>query len=153
MDTIKTSQIIYACVAGLCLFAIAMGVNRFSYAPIVPFLVNHHWATNPQAGYIGSANFLGYFLGAYGGHKLTRFFSIGKVILSMLVLSIIASALCAFNFGFIWLSLWRGVVGIIAGGIMVLTPTMILANIPGNKKGLVSGVMFAGIGVGIAGTS
>ena len=150
MNISKTSSVLYACIAGSCLFAIAMGVNRFSYAPIIPFLVNNHWLNNPQAGYVGSANFLGYFLGAYAAHKLTHFVSIHKIMLGVLVISVLASVLCVFNFGYIWLGLWRLVVGFVAGVIMVLTPTVILSNVTDQQKGLISGIMFAGIGIGIA---
>ncbi len=147
------AHIIYACIAGFSLFIIAMGINRFSYAPIIPYLVNSHWLTTPQGGYVGSANFLGYFLGAYSTHKLTRYFSIKKIMIVVLIISVIASTLCMINFGYIWLSIWRLVVGIVAGIIMVLTPTIILENMADKSKAIISGIMFSGIGIGIALTS
>lgn len=153
MTVNKYSSIAYACVAGLCLFVIAMGINRFSYGPIIPFLINEHWVTSSQAGYIGSLNFLGYFIGAYIAHKLTYFIQLNKIILYMLAFSVLASTLCTFNFGYIWLGLCRFILGIVSGTIMVLTPTIILHRIAHEKKGLVSGIMFAGIGLGISGTS
>ncbi|OAJ33266.1 YbfB/YjiJ family MFS transporter [Piscirickettsia salmonis] len=153
MTVNKYNSIAYACIAGFCLFVIAMGINRFSYGPVIPFLINEHWVTNSQAGYIGSLNFFGYFIGAYISHKLICFIQSNKIILYMLVFSVVASILCVFNFGYMWLGLCRFILGIVSGIIMVLTPTIILHRIAHDKKGMVSGIMFAGIGLGIAGTS
>lgn len=146
-------NLLYSAIAGFSLFVIALGINRFSYNPIVPFLVTAHWATNSEAGYIGTANFLGYFLGAFIAQKLTRLMSHQKILACSLVVSVIASLLCVLNLGYIWLSFLRLIVGMIAGAIMVLSPSIILQNLDDAKKSFVSGVMFSGIGVGIASTS
>ncbi|MCP4474589.1 MAG: site-specific recombinase [Gammaproteobacteria bacterium] len=38
-------SVIYAAIAGLCLFVISIGLNRFAYTAIIPCLINHHWTT------------------------------------------------------------------------------------------------------------
>lgn len=140
---------LYACLSGLCLFIIAIGINRFSYAAILPYLVNEHWLTLAQAGYVGSANYLGYFLGALLGNKLIKHFSMRSVLVVVLFLSLGGSVLSIFNLGFVWLLILRCVVGLTAGILMVLSPTVILAGIHDNHKHFVSGLMYAGIGIGI----
>lgn len=146
-------KLIYPCLAGLALFSIAMGVNRFSYTPIIPFLISHHWASGSQAGYIGSANFFGYFIGVYLARRLLTYLTMSNLAAAALLASIVAAALCTLQINYLWISAWRLCLGATAGILMVLSPTIILHDITLRYRGLVSGIIFAGVGVGIAATS
>ncbi len=49
---------------GLIALAAGMGIGRFVYTPVLPFMEEALGLTKPQAGIIASVNFLGYLLGA-----------------------------------------------------------------------------------------
>ena len=49
---------------GLIALAAGMGIGRFVYTPVLPFMEEALGLTKPQAGVIASVNFLGYLLGA-----------------------------------------------------------------------------------------
>ncbi|WP_298773352.1 YbfB/YjiJ family MFS transporter [uncultured Shewanella sp.] len=150
MSLFQSKTNVYNIFAGFCLFLLALGINRFAYTPVIPFLINEHWLTNAQAGYIGSANFLGYFLGALIAPRLNIRFNTSNLMLGLTVLSLIAATLCIVKLGFWWLTTWRLILGFNGGAIMILAPSLILSHLPDNHKAIVSGFIFAGIGTGTA---
>lgn len=103
---------IYAAIAGMCCIFVGLRLGRFAYTPMVPALVNHHWLSIDGAGYLGSFNFLGYFIGAITVKRLLRLASSEVIIkVSLLLLSISLMA-CAWNEGYVWLNVWRFLAGI-----------------------------------------
>ncbi len=136
------------CVAGLCLFIVAMGINRYAFTPIMPFLVHYQWANTPQAGYIGAANFFGYFVSVCFSQKIAQHCSRKNILLFSLVGSVAAVLLCSLNWGYAWQISWRFVAGFLSGMLMIFAPAVILDGIPYHKKALVSSIAFTGVGIG-----
>ena len=54
---------------GLLALAAAIGIGRFVYTPILPFMLEALGWTKAQAGFVASANFLGYLLGAFAATR------------------------------------------------------------------------------------
>ena len=57
--------------AGLLSLAVAIGIGRFAYTPILPYMTAGLALGKPEAGPIASANFPGYPLGAMAVSGLT----------------------------------------------------------------------------------
>ena len=130
MRSMQTNSIPYACLAGLALYFIAMGSCRYCYPPALPLMVSEHWATLSQAGYLGSANFLGFLLGVIGCVIAARYVKRSQLVLVIIMVAVITNLLTAWNLGFLWLLIWRFVNGLCGGALMVLAPSLIFASVP-----------------------
>lgn len=138
----------YAAISGLCALLIGIGLCRFAYTPLITELIDQKWITKSGAGYLGSINFLGYIFGAILGQRLNRYLKVSFLIRTNLLLSIVSLGLCAWNFGFWWFAFWRFLAGVTGAMLMVLTPSVVLKNVPVEYKGRVAGIVFTGLGLG-----
>jgi predicted MFS family arabinose efflux permease len=68
----------------------------------------------------------------------------------MMVLASLCCFACPTPVSFIWFFGWRFLAGVTGGVIMVLAASTILPHIAPGKRGLVGGVIFAGVGLGVA---
>src|SRR6478609_753346 len=50
--------------SGQLALAVAIGIGRFAFTPILPMMVDDAGLSVAQGGWLASANYLGYFLGA-----------------------------------------------------------------------------------------
>ena len=128
---------------------VGMGLGRFSYTAMVPALVEAGGMTAVEAGHIGMVNLIGFMLGAAVSAMLLRIGSARRVLTVAIVLSGVALAASALPYGFAWLALWRGVVGITTGITMVLSLALIAATAPERKRPVAASFMFAGVGMGV----
>lgn len=144
------ARALFATLAGLCGSLVAIGLARFAYTPLIPSLIQAHWFTSSQAVTLGAANFAGYLAGALIGRPLASALS-NRTALRMLMAVVTAAFFaCAFPLSVSWFFAWRLLSGISGGAIMVLVATSILPHIPAARRGFVSGMIFLGLGLGIA---
>jgi predicted MFS family arabinose efflux permease len=141
---------LYAMLAGLCASLVAIGLARFAYTPLIPALIAAKWFAPADAVYLGAANLSGYLAGALLARRLAA--HIGGVVSLriMMVLASLCCIACATPLSFTWFFGWRVLSGLSGGVIMVLAASTILPHTPASKRGLVGGVIFAGVGLGIA---
>ena len=138
--------------AGLCASLVSIGLARFTYTPLIPSLIQAHWFSASDVVYLGAANLVGYLIGALIGHPLARRTS-NKTALRLMMLAVtLAFFACGFPLSMSWFFGWRLLSGIAGGAIMVLVAGTVLPHVPATRRGLASGAIFLGIGLGIAGS-
>ena len=138
--------------AGLCASLVSIGLARFAYTPLIPSLIQAHWFSASDVVYLGAANLVGYLIGALIGHPLARRTS-NKSALRLMMLAVALSFFaCGFPLSVSWFFGWRLLSGIAGGAIMVLVAATVLPHVPSSRRGLASGAIFLGIGLGIAGS-
>ncbi len=132
--------------AGFAAIALALGLCRFAYGPLVPLLVDAHWVSAPEAGWAGAANFLGYLLGVLVIVRVARRVDRRTLLLASLGVATVSLAAPAWNFGFAWLACWRALQGLSAATLMTFIPGAVMASVPENRRRLVGGITLSGSG-------
>jgi predicted MFS family arabinose efflux permease len=99
---------------------------------------------------LGAANFAGYLIGALIGRPLASVLSNRSALRLLMAVVTAAFFACAYPLSISWFFTWRLLSGISGGAIMVLVATSILPHIPAPRRGFVSGMIFLGLGLGIA---
>lgn len=146
-DRAATARAIFA---GLCASLVGIGLARFAYTPLIPPMIEAHWFVASDVVYLGAANLVGYLVGALLGRPLSRRYGARVTLRAMMVLTSLAFFACAFPLSVGWFFVWRLLSGVSGGVIMVLAASSVLPHVPVARKGMASGAIFLGIGVGIA---
>ena len=133
---------------GILLLVVAMGISRFAFTPLLPFMRVDEGLSFQEGGWLASSNYIGYFVGALGAgfiYRRKKGFLLSNILLN--VLSIISMGLTqSFTF---WLIL-RFIAGVTSGFIFVLTSSIIMDYLAKHLLTRWSGYVFSGIGIGIA---
>ncbi len=135
---------------GLIALAVSVGVGRFVYTPILPFMLADLGFSKGQAGLIASANYAGYLAGALlamapGLPGSRRAWLLGGLAASAVSTTAVglASSLSAF------LAL-RFAGGLASAFVLVFASTLVLERLRSAGRGGLSALHFAGVGAGIA---
>ncbi|CAG7619467.1 hypothetical protein PAESOLCIP111_02215 [Paenibacillus solanacearum] len=137
-------------IGGIGALVIAMGVGRFAYTPILPYLQQEAGVTGELAGYLASSNYLGYLLGALLAGALgwrSRKSASLKAFLGINILTTLAMGMTE-QYA-LWLLL-RFVSGVTSGLIFVLASSVALDAFATAKRPGWSGLLYSGVGIGIA---
>jgi len=135
---------------GLVTLLVGIGIGRFGYPPLIPAIVNQKWFTVEQADYLGAANLTGYIIGSVTATLLNKYVKSVTLIRMMLILTALTFLGCAFNLSFPLYFTLRVLAGITGGVLMVLTAPTLFKYTSKEKKGLIGGFIFSGVGIGIA---
>jgi predicted MFS family arabinose efflux permease len=138
--------------AGLAASLVSIGLARFAYTPLIPSLIQAQWFSASDVVYLGAANLVGYLIGALIGRPLAHRTSNTTALRLMMLAVTLAFFACAFPLSMSWFFGWRLLSGVAGGAIMVLVAATVLPHVPASRRGLASGAIFLGIGLGIAGS-
>ncbi len=135
---------------GFLALAAALGIGRFVYTPILPYMVADLGISKSEAGLIASANFLGYLLGALaaageatpGGRRLW--------LLSALALSALTTGAMALGASMILFLILRFTGGVASALVMVFASALVLDRLSAMNRPEWATMLYAGVGGGIA---
>lgn len=139
-----------AVLAGLCASLVGIGLARFAYTPLIPPLIEAHWFAAQDVVFLGAANLVGYLAGALAGRPLAARLGARRTLQAMMALASLAFFACALPLSVAWFFGWRFLSGLAGGIIMVLAALTILPRVQAGRRGLASGAIFLGAGLGIA---
>ena len=134
-------------VSGLAALAVAMGIGRFAFTPILPMMQADHGISVAQGGWLASANYLGYLAGSlFAMHPNipTR---------TAIRIGLVLIAACTLAMGIehhfaAWLIL-RAIPGFASALVLVVVSSWILPRLAHAARGDLSGTVYAGVGTGI----
>jgi len=134
--------------SGMLALAIAIGVGRFAFTPILPMMQKDHGLTLRIAGLLASANYVGYFVGALSAIWIRmRIATVVRV--SVVAIALLTGAMGVIHNPVAWLLL-RGLAGIVSAWIFVFASAYVLQQLAILERRPLSGVVFGGVGFGIA---
>ncbi len=137
-------------VGGIVALAVVMGVGRFAYTPLLPLMQRDLTFPDDLAGYLASANYAGYLLGAlWAAFAPARFGSVG-VLRASLVVNLASTAAMGLTTDFVLWTILRFVSGASSAIVFVLASGIVLQALVRQGRPGWSGILYGGVGVGIA---
>ena len=143
------NRILVLILTGTAALALAIGIGRFTYTPILPFMLEELNITKTQGGLIASWNFFGYLCGS-----ILSIFSIFTkrikfIFFVSIVFSILTTFLMSINDEIIFFIIVRFISGLSSAFVLIFGTALILPSIQKFGKKSLSTSHFMGVGFGI----
>ncbi|TIM50954.1 YbfB/YjiJ family MFS transporter [Mesorhizobium sp.] len=139
--------------AGMIALAVAMGIGRFVYTLILPGMMEELGLTPADAGWIASANYLGYLVGALaavGGwaHGLERLLMPAGLAATAVLTGLmgLADTMAAFL-------VIRFLAGVASAFVLVFMSSIVFGHLAAAGRNDLQALHFGGVGLGIAASS
>ncbi len=146
----KTNNVVILILTGIVALTIAVGIGRFSYTPILPYMISELNLSTTEAGLIASANYLGYLLGSL----IPIFPQFPKNIRSLFIYSIFITIISLFAMGltntFEIFIIIRFIHGIFSAFVLILGTSLIVSHIQTKGKLFLGTAHFSGVGLGMS---
>jgi len=134
--------------AGLAALAVAMGIGRFAFTPILPMMREDAGLSVAAGAWLASANYLGYLIGALSAIALPlRPATAIRIGLLAIGVSTLAMGL---EHDFLAWTLLRALAGIASAWVLVFVSAWALEQLAALGRPGLSGVVYAGVGTGVA---
>jgi predicted MFS family arabinose efflux permease len=137
-------------VGGMIAMAAAMGIGRFVYTPILPFMEAALELSKSDAGLIATANFAGYLAGALLASSPVLKGSRRLWCIGMLALSAVPTGMMAATVSVEFFMALRFAGGFASAFVLVFGSALVLESLAQHQKTGLSALHFGGVGIGIA---
>jgi len=137
-------------IGGIFTLVIAMGIGRFSYTVILPYMQETFAFSRATAGFLATSNYLGYLVGALVAGRLQLADKRIPFLQIALVMSILTTAFMGFTDTIMVWYVLRFISGVMSAFIFVVAASLVLDQLARKGKAHLSGLFYSGVGMGIA---
>jgi MFS family permease len=134
--------------AGLAALAVAMGIGRFAFTPILPMMLQDAGLSIASGGLLASANYLGYLLGALSA-MVVRIRPERAIRGGLLAIAVVTLAM-AWPLPFAVWAVLRLIAGVASAWVLISVSAWCMEALAGYQRPFLNSVVFAGVGTGIA---
>ncbi len=135
--------------AGALSLAVAMGIGRFAFTPMLPLMIGEAQIDIAAAGWVAAANYAGYLAGAVTAPKL-RWSAVRLGVVALVLTVLLTAAMALPVSAWIWAAL-RFVAGVCSAWAFIATAVWCLGALARSGKPAWSSFVYIGVGLGIAG--
>ncbi len=144
MSQSDRQQIIFCFILASTALAVAMGIGRFAFTPILPLMIQEGTVHLAQTAWLSSSNYIGYLVGALSLLKSKRHPLFVVLGLTLVTLTTWLASLS--NFG--WLLVLRFLAGVASAWVLVSISAFAI-NWLKSRQVASSGLIYTGVGIGI----
>ena len=134
--------------AGILSLAVAMGIGRFAFTPLLPLMMEAGGLDVAAGGWIAAANYAGYLAGAVTASRLR--WSAVRLGTVALVLTALLTAAMALPLGAAGWAALRFIAGVCSAWAFVATAIWCLGALASQGRAQLAGAVYSGVGFGIA---
>ncbi|MCJ0765438.1 YbfB/YjiJ family MFS transporter [Variovorax terrae] len=137
--------------AGALALAVAMGIGRFAFTPLLPMMLGEQSIDLPQASWLATANYLGYLIGALLCMVLSNRWRLDAA--RLVRAGLVATTLLTLAMALPWVPAWgalRFLAGVASAVVFVFTSGWCLARLAALGTPALGGLIYVGPGAGIA---
>lgn len=144
MSQSDRQQIIFCFILASTALAVAMGIGRFAFTPILPLMIQEGTVHLAQTAWLSSSNYIGYLVGALSLLKSKRHTLFVILGLSLVTLTTWLASLSSFD----WLLVLRFLAGVASAWVLVSISAFAI-NWLKSRQIASSGLIYTGVGIGI----
>lgn len=144
MSQSDRQQIIFCFILAITALAVAMGIGRFAFTPILPLMIQEGTVHLAQTAWLSSSNYIGYLVGALSLLKSKRHPLFVILGLSLVTLTTWLASLSSFG----WLLVLRFLAGVASAWVLVSISAFAI-NWLKSRQVVTSGLIYTGVGIGI----
>ena len=144
MSQSDRQQIIFCFILAITALAVAMGIGRFAFTPILPLMIQEGTVHLAQTAWLSSSNYIGYLVGALSLLKSKRHPLFVMLGLSLVTLTTWLASLSSFG----WLLVLRFLAGVASAWVLVSISAFAI-NWLKSRQVASSGLIYTGVGIGI----
>lgn len=133
--------------AGALALAVAMGIGRFAFTPLLPLMQREQLVGDAQGAALAAVNYAGYLVGALTAARLAG--RPRRLVLASLLATVLVTAAAGWVGHFAAWMVLRGAAGVLSAWVMVGVSAWAIGELARQGRQELGGVVYAGVGLGI----